>query len=581
MDLNTYNITGKCRFCHSEGFHRDLMKEYEGNNLSEIYLDIFQECFNLYLCIVSNQSSLICMSCIKQLRDANSFRAMVVKAEQDLLQASEQDPVFININDAWSNKDRLEVNSKDMVKLENCDSTLDNNIQDCNIGKQWNSNTNVKSEEILENSLDSYSIIDQDCCSDNEIQGENELLSRFAGLKPLPTRRTLYKTYYKFAKQLDSLKGKNVKATDIKALLQKQNKTSSTYVTEKSTLLNNIMQLLQNSNLAPFQPKRRSGILCLYCSKPFDNFQNLHSHQESENCKKSMKKVLNKKCSESLIIYAHINELKCTICNTSLDFNALKTHLMTVHKQKFFPSSERVVPFKLIKGNEFICQICGFSFETFGSIERHMNTHYRNYVCECGAGYMTKNRLKVHWRYSHKNGSFPCEICKKTFPSQHKYNCHYDVVHRSVKKNKCTKCPARFADYFNKHKHMVEVHGEPPLEYRCNVCDAIFKRRYALLCHVRRRHLEMKNVNCELCSYKCYTVTELKVHMIKHVGERTNQCGICKKAYARKKTLKEHMRIHANDRRFVCAICGQGFVQNCSLKGHMRSHHADSELAKG
>ncbi|XP_047518856.1 uncharacterized protein LOC125058747 isoform X2 [Pieris napi] len=165
MDFNTYNITGKCRFCHSEGFHRDLMKEYEGNSLSEIYFDIFQECFNLYLCIVSNQSSLICMSCIKQLRDANSFRAMVVKAEQDLLQASERDPVFINISDTWSNKSRVEVNTQEMVKLENCDSTLDNDIQDCNLGKQWNSNTNVKSEEILENSFDSYSILDQDCCS--------------------------------------------------------------------------------------------------------------------------------------------------------------------------------------------------------------------------------------------------------------------------------------------------------------------------------------------------------------------------------------------------------------------------------
>ncbi|PZC71395.1 hypothetical protein B5X24_HaOG213501 [Helicoverpa armigera] len=34
------------------------------------------------------------------------------------------------------------------------------------------------------------------------------------------------------------------------------------------------------------------------------------------------------------------------------------------------------------------CQICGFNFETFGSIERHMNVHFRNYVCkECGSGF--------------------------------------------------------------------------------------------------------------------------------------------------------------------------------------------------
>ncbi|CAK1554413.1 unnamed protein product [Leptosia nina] len=554
MDLDKYNTFGKCRFCHSEGFHRDLMTEYNLNGLREVYFDIFQECFNLYLCIASDQSKLICLACIKQLEDAKNFRAMVVKAEQDLLEISEREPFFVNLNDKWTKPtDCLyEVKIEDKVKSED----------------EYSSDPDFNTEYSL--TLDS---------EDELVKGEAELISRFSKetLKPLPTRATIYNTCCNYAKHLDSLKGKKITAAALNLLFHKQKKCSSIYLTEKSALVNNITELLQNTNMAPFKRMRRAGILCFYCSKTVDSFLDLHIHQDTENCKETMNKILNKRCAESLVIYSHITELKCTICDTELEYNSLKTHLMTVHKKKFYPQgNDRVVPFKLIKGNEFHCQICGFSFETFGSIERHMNTHYRNYVCDqCGAGYMTKSRLKVHWRYSHSTGAFPCDTCKKVFPSQHKYNCHVDAVHRSVKKNKCTKCPARFADYFNKHKHMVEVHGEPPLEYKCNVCDAVFKRRYALLCHVRRRHLEVKNIECKMCSYKCYTTTELKVHMIKHVGERTYQCTVCKKAYARKKTLKEHMRIHTNDRRYVCAVCGQGFVQNCSLKGHMRSHHAD------
>ncbi|XP_045505900.1 zinc finger protein 155-like [Colias croceus] len=567
METETFNIYGKCRFCNIEGSHRDLMKEYIQNGYREVYSDIFQECFNLYLCIVSKQSRLICATCVKHLREANTFRTMVIRAEQDLVAAMSKEPVFISMNDNDSDwkKQNQDVKPEVKVKLEGEDSDDgdddDDYIQDDDI---------TTSSTLLQNN------------DDNMVPGEAELLSRFPknSLKPLPTRATLFHTCDNYVKHLDSLKGKLINANTIKNLLERQRKSSSMYLTEKMALVNNITILLEHSNMAPFKPKRRSGILCYYCRKEIDSFEKLQNHQDSENCKGLMKKILTKFSAESFVVYAHVSDLKCTICNENVEnLNGLKTHLSSAHKKKIFTQySDRIVPFKLIKGNEFQCQICGFNFETFGSIERHMNVHYRNFVCEqCGAGYMTKKRLKVHWRYSHENGSFPCDLCKKVFPSQHKFNCHNSIVHRSVKKNKCTKCPLRFADYFNKHKHMVEVHGEPPLQYKCNVCDAVFRRRYALSSHVKRRHLEVRDVQCEMCAYKCYTGTELKVHMIKHVGERTYQCSVCKKSYARKKTLKEHMRIHANDRRYVCALCGQGFVQNCSLKGHMRAHHADVE----
>lgn len=178
----------------------------------------------------------------------------------------------------------------------------------------------------------------------------------------------------------------------------------------------------------------------------------------------------------------------------------------------------------------------------------------------------------------HVDGKFTCAICSKVFSTQQKHNNHVNAVHNMKKRFKCTKCNERFAEYFRRQKHMVEVHGLAPLKYTCNVCERSFDRRYTLSRHLKRDHLEERENECDVCNYKCYTKNELKVHMVKHTGERIFECAVCKKSYARKKTLKEHMRIHNNDRRFVCPACGQAFVQKCSLKGHMKTHHFEFSL---
>lgn len=209
----------------------------------------------------------------------------------------------------------------------------------------------------------------------------------------------------------------------------------------------------------------------------------------------------------------------------------------------------------------------------------HMNVHFRNYVCsQCGTGFVTKYRLKVHIKSMHVNGSFPCDVCTKIYTTQQKLKNHIDTVHKMVKRFKCPKCSERFSEYFRRQKHLVEAHGVAPLQYKCNVCDKSFDRRYTLLRHMKRDHLEERDYHCDMCTYRCFTNNELRVHMVKHNGERIHECSVCKKSYARKKTLREHMRIHNNDRRFACAVCGQTFVQKCSLKGHIKTHHIEYSI---
>lgn len=357
-------------------------------------------------------------------------------------------------------------------------------------------------------------------------------------------------------------------------------KSRKVFVTEKLGQVINVANILENSNVIPFRSKSRSGFPCFYCRVIFENLDTLKEHTKGHK-KCEVTKILKTYGAECLVVYADVSDLKCTLCSRNLQsLNELKSHLIETHKKKFYTEfTDRIIPFKLTEESIYDCQICGFKFETFGAIERHMNVHFRNYVCkDCGTGFVTKYRLKVHIKSMHAEGCYPCEECGKVFTTPQKHKNHVDTVHKLVKRFKCTKCPERFSEYFRRQKHMVEVHGVAPLQYKCNVCDKSFDRRYTLSRHMKRDHLEERDYQCELCTYKCFTNNELRVHMVKHNGERIYECSVCKKSYARKKTLKEHMRIHNNDRRFSCAVCGQAFVQKCSLKGHLKTHHLEYSL---
>ncbi|CAH0698497.1 unnamed protein product [Spodoptera exigua] len=574
METRKGNTTyGECRCCSAKGNHRDIMKEYYFNGIREVYFDIFMECFNLFLSTNALLSTLICTTCVQRLRDATSFRMMVVSTERQLLQAVEgedKDTVFVNVHvEDTESEPAME------IKLEK--------------------ETEYVKEELEpddERETDGYDsdYVPDDTGSDTQeetlVDREAALLGRFARVKlpPLPTRQTLSKICPEYCRQLDLLQNLKIVPKDLMRLIEEQDSKRTTsrkvFISEKLAHITNAGTILECSNVTPFKSKSRLGFPCFYCRNVFEKLEKLREHT-TQHKKTEIRHILKTYGAECLVVYVDTTDLKCTLCDKSIqNLNSLKSHLTNVHKKKLYPEfTDRVIPFKLSDSGVHECQVCGFNFETFGSIERHMNVHYRNYVCkECGTGFVTKYRLKVHTKSMHAGGNYPCEVCGKVFSTQQKYKNHVNTVHKLLKRFKCTKCSERFAEYFRRQKHLVQVHGVAPLQYKCNVCDKNFDRRYTLSRHMKRDHLEERDYQCEMCSYKCFTKNELRVHMVKHNGERIFECSVCKKSYARKKTLKEHMRIHNNDRRFACAVCGQAFVQKCSLKGHLKTHHLEFSM---
>ncbi|CAH2987561.1 unnamed protein product [Chilo suppressalis] len=596
---------GQCRCCSSKGNHRDLNKEYCWESIREVYSDILAECFNLCLSTRPDLTTLICSNCISRLRDASSFKILVVNTEKQLLE---------NFKDLTKKKfDGVKLEEQTDIKVESWllgqrDDHLLYSSEDSNDTFEGTGSSVVKSPDLVE--------------------GEDTLLSRFVGrrLRPLPTRASLGNVCQDFAKHLKKLEGKVIPGKTLKSLLDdgdlkpktrlkkcitisksqselnapKKKRIQRTkyrekhvdieteknpYTLERLSHAANIAALLEFSNVTAFKAKHQRAYPCFYCEKLFEDFEELRHHQSTSHTKENMTQCVLKKYRigkpDSLVVYVDVAGLKCTICEKPMaTLKELKTHLTSVHeKTMYLELSDRVIPFRVCENN-FQCQICGNLYETFGSIERHMNTHYRNYVCEeCDSGFVTKQRLRIHGYHMHSNKQekYECEVCHKQFTTQQKRRIHQETVHENVKKYKCNRCPERFNEYFRRHKHMVLVHGVAPIEYKCNVCDKCFDRRYSLSTHMRT-HIQQKDVYCELCPYRCFTKVELRHHMVKHNGERIYECSICKKSYAREKTLKEHMRIHTNDRRYVCPVCGNAFIQNCSLKSHIRSHHKKHEL---
>ncbi|XP_063836766.1 zinc finger protein 555-like [Ostrinia nubilalis] len=550
-------------------------------------------------------STLICNECITRLRDACSFRILVFNTERQLLEALDSG--------------QSDILNQDTVKQE-FSSTV-------SVKEEITSNGECSEEESSKYNMCEV-IYNTPPPNNDLVEGESKLIARFTSLKPLLKRVHLKKICPNFVKRLEALKGKHISGKSLERLLQtdteklkgnlktvpndqlnedlnepftKKKRIQTTkykekdkldidrlknpYTIERLTHATNITAILEFSNVTAFKSKFQRAYPCFYCEKLFEDFEELKKHQKSDHTKENVSQSVLKKYRvgrpDGVVVYADISDLQCTICSKSIQsLNDLKKHLTEVHgKKMYLELSDRVIPFK-VKENSFQCQLCGNLYETFGAIERHMNTHYRNYVCEeCDSGFVSKQRLRIHGYHMHsrRTKQYPCEVCQKQFPSQQKRKIHVETVHENVKKYKCNRCPERFNEYFRRHKHMVLVHGVAPLEYKCNICEKSFERPYALSIHMRT-HIQQKDIYCEICPYRCFTNVELRHHMIKHNGKRIHECSVCKKSYAREKTLKEHMRIHTNDRRYVCPVCGQAFIQNCSLKSHIRSHHKDYGL---
>lgn len=338
---------------------------------------------------------------------------------------------------------------------------------------------------------------------------------------------------------------------------------------------NNFKVVLENSTATPIRYHIGSGYVCCFCTNQYPDPADLKHHTLTTHDAKDRHLYMKKQSPYGFILKLDITALQCKLCNDNIQtLQALFDHLQNVHKKIIYTDVvKHIVPFKF-EEDQLKCVICGLVFGKFKGLQEHMNTHYRNYVCDiCNAGCINRKILSRHM-ISHKTGSFKCDECEKSFNTVEKKRLHEYSVHKNKSlRSKCRYCEERFNTNHKRDRHMTKVHGVPPVIRKCMACERTFTSQNALRIHNKRDHLMERQYRCTECTMSFYNRFQLKIHMLKHTGKKDFQCNVCLKAFGRLYTLREHMRIHADDRRFKCEHCGRAFVQKCSLRGHMRAIH--------
>nr|XP_049704102.1 zinc finger protein 454 [Helicoverpa armigera] len=555
---------GLCRCCGNMKKCRVLNIEYESFGEKEVYSDMIMDCFSLLLSHLDGVPSerLICATCVNRIRDALSFRRQVLRCEEAFLQMKIYDAKADDSKPGSPWLPKLDVDV--VVKAEPVATDPRSDDEHCADALADAPEDDLKPDKM---DADPVNPVDPDDPDDlplthhitkpeltlpSELIEEKELSPPPVRLRKSPKNRVVKPVV-------------NSNKIPMSKMQQLMRERDSTY-----TMETNILTIVEYSYVCPFKC-RHNHLLCYYCGELHSDPALLRNHTIELHHPKKFKVTEHKK-----MVKIDLTRIDCRLCAIKIDnLEDFKKHISATHKKKYyFNHKDSVLPFKLTR-DELKCAICNVLFPYFHALNKHMNEHFSNYVCEtCGLGFVDKGRFMMH-QQRHEQGDYPCPDCGKVFKAQYNKELHVDRVHRKKGRVYCPKCDVKLMSYPQKLKHLVEVHGEEPLSFPCTMCERIFDTRRTLTIHRRKDHLKDFRYECQCCGQKFFTRFALNNHMPTHTGERNFKCKVCEKSYPRLKTLKDHMRIHSNDRRYRCHVCGQAFIQNCSLKGHVKSQHPE------
>lgn len=337
----------------------------------------------------------------------------------------------------------------------------------------------------------------------------------------------------------------------------------------------NAATFLEFTSIRPFV-YCRYYFKCFYCHEQYPEVHALLQHSENHETpdRTTILKQLLPKGKRSVKV--DISYLKCKICELEhTDLDNIRKHLANVHNKTFTESGNGLVAYNLTpKNGQFGCHLCSKIFQTFILLNRHMNVHFSNAICEtCGVAFMTHQRLMQH-KEIHQPGGYPCSKCKKVYTTSSNLRYHIEKAHEGTSRMRLLRCPhcsERFVEHFRKLRHLKDAHGIT-FTFECETCKSVFSTRRALTMHTNKFHTQ--KTQCEICkkSFSCKTV--LKKHLMSHTGERNYICPLCQKAYRHEKSLKQHMRIHGPDWKFACSDCGNGFSNRNDFNKHVKDWHS-------
>ena len=248
------------------------------------------------------------------------------------------------------------------------------------------------------------------------------------------------------------------------------------------------------------------------------------------------------------------------------------------------------------KHHNFPCQRRGCSqvFEVKSELMNHLatshqadeNTRETKATGESAAAQKRSKEFRKETDTNKKKGKsmLTCQECEKSFPCQSKLDTHVNGVHLNLKPFRCEKCDATFKRKEALKKHEDTIHAKEQKPYKCTMCDKAFNRDDHLENHKKRIHLNAKppkNFSCT--SPECGRSFESKSHLDQHNKSVhldilfSVTCSLCASPFSSQGQLNRHHRnVHLKVKPHACQTCQKPFDSKFKKERHEKSLHPRS-----
>lgn len=181
-----------------------------------------------------------------------------------------------------------------------------------------------------------------------------------------------------------------------------------------------------------------------------------------------------------------------------------------------------------------------------------------------------KSLLDRHLTANPPENIVKCQYCPEKFHKRYSLLLHEYKTHVNNEFIYYI-CKTKFKSPYEVKKHSKETHNEKE-ENQCDFCGKSYGNNRMLVIHIRRSHLKMGDIICEICGVKMSTKCSLSKHMLLHSGCKPEKCPYCPKTFARRSVLVIHIRKHTGVKPYTCEECGKAFSQHSPYVIHMRHH---------